>query len=63
MSQGTQVLQTRVSCKKYFNYLALEIQLHYAHASQHKKRDVDSHEWLKIEQAQIMSSTLCLVNQ
>ena len=63
MLQGTQVLQTRVPCKKYCNYLALEIRLHYAHASEHKKRDVDSHEWLKTEQAQIISSTLCLVNQ
>ena len=38
MSQGTQVLQTRVPCKKYFNCLALEIQLHSTQGNQHKKK-------------------------
>ena len=43
--------------------MALEIHLHSAQANQHQKRDVDSHERLETEQAQIVPSTLCLVNQ
>ena len=63
MLQGTRVLQTQVPCKEYFNCLALEIQLHSTQASQHKKRNADSRERLETEQAQIISSTPCLVNQ
>ena len=63
MPQVTQVLQTRVPCKKYFNYLALEIQPHSTQANQHKKRDADSCESLETGQTQIIPSTLCLVNQ
>ena len=50
-------------CKEYFNYLALEIQPHSTQANQHKKRDADSCERLEIGQTQIISATLCLVNQ
>ena len=50
-------------CKEYFNCLALEIQPHSTQASQHKNRDANSSEKLETEQAQIILSTLCLVNQ
>ena len=43
--------------------MALEIQPHSTQASQHKNRDADSREKLETEQAQIIPSTLCLVNQ